>query len=380
MFPLMGIFVVGVAVALLRRRLLAIPQDQARRGDAPARLLGWAVGLLAAQRHAWGQAMIGELDRLDGRARRWRFALGCVGAAVVLPPWGRAVTALGALLAMAACAGGLAVYTHVHYRLGTDGWTWVLATVLVLFLVGYLLAGSVLLRRPGVAGPGLIGGLFVAAAWLVAGGFTFNRWLNSHGLGSHQWLLLLAPIVVGVGATLWGGSAAVGRRAVRLATATAALGVYLYGVLAVAVTGAAGHDPSDGWTTAQVVDDNLGNQAAFYLVALPLMTATIGWAAAAATARLRYAQPAIAPATPLLVPPGGDSALTGASRTTKPESHPMREDHPAHTRTHLDDGTPSLSVATAPRRRRMWYVLLLCAALAASAFLVFLTFLGPHSR
>jgi hypothetical protein len=370
MFSLMGIFVVGIAVALLRRRLLATEEDRARRGDAPARLLGWAVGLLAAQRHTWGQAMIGELDRLDGQARRWRFALGCVGAAMVLPPWGRAVTTLAALLAMAAGAGGLAVYIHMHYRLGTDGWTWVLATVLVLILVGYLLAASVLLRRPKVTGPGLIGGLLVAAAWVAASGFTFNNWVNS--TGRVMWLLLLAPIVVGVGATLWGGNAAVGRRAVRLASATAALGVYLYGVLAVAVTGATGHDPSDGWTTAQIVDDNLGNQAVFFLMALPLMTATIGWAAAAATARLRYAQPATAPATPLLDPPGVDSALTAKPRTTKPESQPMREDHQASTRTPLDD-------AKASRQRRMWYVLL-GAALAASAFLIFVAFLGPHSR
>ena len=34
---------------------------------------------------------------------------------------------------------------------------------------------------------------------------------------------------------MWGGIAAVGRRAARLAAVTAALGVYLYGVLAVAV-------------------------------------------------------------------------------------------------------------------------------------------------
>src|SRR5205823_15112403 len=103
------------------------------------------------------------------------------------------------------------------------------------------------------------------------------------GLGSHQWLLLLAPIVVGADSTVWGGNAVVGRRAVRLAAVTAALSIYLYGVLAVAVHGAAGHDPSDGWTTAQIVGGNLGNQAVFYLMALPLMTATIGWAAAAAT-------------------------------------------------------------------------------------------------
>src|SRR5882757_4918128 len=103
--PLIFIFLVGIAVALVRRRLLAAPGDPTWSQDVPARLLGWAVGLLAAERAEWGQAMIGELDRLDGWARRWRFALGCVGAAVVLPPWGPAAAALGALMAVAASAG-----------------------------------------------------------------------------------------------------------------------------------------------------------------------------------------------------------------------------------------------------------------------------------
>src|SRR5436190_8872008 len=124
MSPVLFIFVVGIAVALIRRHFLVAPEDRPS-GDPPARLLGWAVGLLAEPRREWGQAMIGELDRLDGRARRWRFALGCVVAAVVMPPWGRAVAALGALMAVAASGGGLFVYTHVHYRLHTDGWTWV---------------------------------------------------------------------------------------------------------------------------------------------------------------------------------------------------------------------------------------------------------------
>jgi hypothetical protein len=377
--PLMFIFVIGIGVALVRRRLLAAPGQ--RTEDAPARLLGWAVGLLAAQRDEWGHAMIGELDRLDGRVRRWRFALGCVAAAVVMPPWGRAAAVLGALMAVAASAGGLVVYAYVHYRLSIDGWTWVWAAILLVVLVGFILGGSVLLRRPGVAGPGLVGGLLVAAAWLAAGGFTFNHWLNSLGLGSRQWLLFLAPIVVGVGGTLWGGTAAAGRRVARLASVTAALGIYLYGVLAVAVLGAAGHDPSDGWTPAQVVDDNLGNQATFYLMALPLMTATIGWAAAAATARLRHARPTIAPPVALLTTPGPDPAPTATPRTTRPESHSTPEDHPVPARPHSrNGGTPSAMPATAPRRRRTWYPLLLCAALAAAAFLVFLTFLAPHSR
>ena len=123
----------------------------------------------------------------------------------------------------------------------------------------------------------------------AVGGFTFTQWLNS--LWSNWWLLFLAPIVVGVGGTLWGGNAAAGRRVVRLATVTAVLGIYLYGVLAVAAVGAAGDPLEDGFTKAYVVNDRLGNQVVFYLLALPLMTVALGWAAAAATARLRHLPP-----------------------------------------------------------------------------------------
>jgi hypothetical protein len=120
--PLLFIFVVGIAVALVRR-LVTVPGDQTYNQDAPARLLGWAIGLLAAQREQWGQAMIGELDRLDCSVRRWRFAL-------------------GALMAVAASAGGLVVYTHIHYQLGTHVSPWVLAAILVLILVPTSLAAA----------------------------------------------------------------------------------------------------------------------------------------------------------------------------------------------------------------------------------------------
>lgn len=308
------VLLAGIAVALIRRRLAEDPASAAAAGDTPARLVGWAAGLRSPQREDWGQAMLGELDRLDGPARRWRFAVGCAAGALVVPPWGRAATGVGSLAAIAAVGGGLAAYTHVHCHLGTDGWTVVGAAVLLVFLVGYLLAGSVLLRRPGVAGPGLIGGVLVAVSWLAVSGFTFTRLVNS--LWSDPWLLALAPVVVGVGGTLWGGSAAVGRRAARLAAVSAGLGLYLYGVLAVAVVGATGHDPSDHWTAAQVVSDNLGNQAGSYLIALPLVTATLGWAAAAATARLRHLQPLPAPPHPVLVPSGAAPAMATPWRRT----------------------------------------------------------------
>ena len=105
----MGMFIVmlcpvGIALALVRRCARAVPAGPAVRGDVPERLLRWAAGLLSAQRAEWGHAMVGELDRIDGRGRRWRFAAGCAGAALLLAPWGRAAAAVWAMAAAAAGA------------------------------------------------------------------------------------------------------------------------------------------------------------------------------------------------------------------------------------------------------------------------------------
>jgi hypothetical protein len=89
------LLVMPVAVAIARfcrnpRRFLDGPTE-----DLPLRLLRWAVSLLSPQRAEWGQAMLGELGYLDGRLRRLRFALGCTGVALIMPPWGRAAAGLG---------------------------------------------------------------------------------------------------------------------------------------------------------------------------------------------------------------------------------------------------------------------------------------------
>jgi hypothetical protein len=81
--PMLGLM--GVGIAMIRRYAQAPPDSLPE--DMATRLLRWAVGLLSPRRAEWGQAMLGELDHLDGRTRRLRFALGCVGAVLVLPPW-----------------------------------------------------------------------------------------------------------------------------------------------------------------------------------------------------------------------------------------------------------------------------------------------------
>jgi hypothetical protein len=95
-----------IAVALFRRSENAVVEGP--KADVPLRLLRWAAGLLSAQRREWGQAMLGELDHIEGRGRRWRFTIGCIGAALLLPPWGRAGAAAMAMLGVAMGGPGLA--------------------------------------------------------------------------------------------------------------------------------------------------------------------------------------------------------------------------------------------------------------------------------
>jgi hypothetical protein len=99
-------------------------------------------------------------------------------------------------------------------------------------------------------------------------------------------LVVGVPFLVGVAGTLWTGGAVAGRRVARLAALSAGLGLYLYGTVAVAVIGAGG-PAHPGFSVSYVISDRLGNNVIFDLVAIPLMAAAIGWAGAAATARLR---------------------------------------------------------------------------------------------
>ena len=292
---------VGIAVALARRyarAVPAVPAGPAARGDVPERLLGWAAGLLSAQRDEWGRAMLGELDHIEGRGRRWSFAAGCAGGALLLAPWGLAAAAMWAMTATAAGAIGVYAAVALRYRLGAGGWVW--AVIVLAFLAGFTLAAATLLRRPGVALPGLLGGLSVALAWLALSRFTFYGVIAPV---TAKWSPLIAmvavPALVGVAGTLRGGSAVTGRRAARLAAIGAGLGLYLYGTIAVAVLGAGGPPGTPGWTASENVSDRLGNNVIADLVLIPLVTATIGWAAAAATARILPALPAGVVSAPL---------------------------------------------------------------------------------
>ena len=340
--PLMCLL--GMGVARFRGYAQEVPADPAVRDDVPVRLLRWAAGLLSAQRAEWGQAMLGELGHIDGRGRRWRFAAGCAGAALLLAPWGRAAAAVWAMTAAAAGAVGVYAATIVRYRLGAGDW--VFAAVVLVLLAGYTLVASVLLRQPGVALPGLLGGLFIALTWLAPAGYTFYDVIASV---TPLWAVLVQvivmPVLVGVAGTLWGGSAAAWRTA-RLAAISAGLYIFLYGTIAVAVLGAGGPPGDPNSTVSAIVDDRLGNNAVFYLWFLPLTTAAIAWAAAAATARVYPRLATTMSSTAASLPPM--AAGLAVEGSPSPMTPPLPAERPVRVR----------------NRRRTARLALTCAAVA----------------
>jgi hypothetical protein len=286
-FSVLAILLLGVAGAVLWSREHT-PQDMPTVGDDfPIQLLQWAIGLLPADRVDWGQAMLGELDRIDGDSNRWRFALGCVAGLVLVSPWGP----VGPMATLGAAALGSTVVLSVgfvHFGLATNPLNWVMLAILAALVMGSVLAANVLLRRPGVAHPGLAGGLVIAATWLAFSRFTFAGIvspINSVGAWSDPALLIAVPFVIGVGGAWRSRSAIVGRRAARLAGVSAGLVMFLVSTVAVVAIDGGPRDPGVG--VAGGVGEAFFNVAVLALLVLPMATATIGWVAATATARLR---------------------------------------------------------------------------------------------
>jgi hypothetical protein len=221
-----------------------------------------------------------------------RFALGCVVAALVLPPWGRAATGAWAMIVLAAGAVGLYRGITVRYRLG--GGDWIAAAILTVFVIGVLLGASALVRRPGVAIPGLLGGLFITVTWLTLSGFTFLDQILPNTVPWHRLVqVMVVPFVVGAAGTLWGRDPIVGKRIARLAAITGSLGLFVYTSIAVAAIGGGGpFDEDGGGTLRGTISDRLGNNMVL-LAFTTLVFATIGWGGAAAAGRLLRRTPTL---------------------------------------------------------------------------------------
>lgn len=278
-----ALWLICLGVVLSRRPAAEVGGASTFGGDASTRLLRWAVGLLAPERGEWGEAMVAELAYIEGRRRRWRFAVGCA-TSMLLPPWGRHTPAIIATFVVAAASAAVAISTIARYG-------WALSSqetiaVILLILVGFCAAAIVLLCRPGVALPGLLGGLVMVVAWLADLGYTPSDIVEGKSSSFfHLMLMLFVPGVIGMGATAWSGSLAIGKRAARLAAVSAGLTTFLYGCIAVVAIGSGGQgDP--GSTLAATITDRISNQGIEFLLMLPTLTAVIGWAGAASMSRL----------------------------------------------------------------------------------------------
>jgi hypothetical protein len=78
--------------------------------DLPGRILAAAAARMPASRRVWGQALAAELDYVQGRGARWRFALAAVRVTLARSrPAGRARRAGPAIRALTACGAAACV-------------------------------------------------------------------------------------------------------------------------------------------------------------------------------------------------------------------------------------------------------------------------------
>ena len=230
----------------------------------------------------------------------------------MLPPWGRAAAGVWTMIALVGASLSLYIGLAVGYRLPVGGW--VQAAVLTILCCGFLLGASALLRRPGVALPGLLGGLLATAVTLAVSGFTFYDQVAFTGEG-HQWLtVIIVPALIGAVGTLWRRDPNVGRRVARLAALSAGLLQLWYATLAVAVIGGGGPPDQDGgFTLRGTIDDRLGNNIVQLAIGA-LILATVGWAGAGLAGLLLRR-------TPTPPPAGALSPTPKPSRRRDPDDH-----------------------------------------------------------
>jgi hypothetical protein len=217
----LGVMVVAVAalavvaVAVSSGRMLA---EQVARGDLSFVMLSLATRALPEQRRDWGEAMVSELDRVSGRRRRLRFALGCATLAL-LPPRPGAATRTVRIIAATTVAAIAGLFLYTRHRLlgasypgpssqrGVAGinvdllFIAVVAVSAVTALVRFQLAS----RRARTSRVyGAVGGLVVGGVAL-AGSLPGVAVQDVNGLQANDWFLLAAlasTLVVG-GAAAW---------------------------------------------------------------------------------------------------------------------------------------------------------------------------------
>jgi hypothetical protein len=299
-----GLIAIALAVWVARptRRRGARKAIAAPSADLPAKLLAWAVSGLPDDRVQWGEAMAGELHQLRSRRQRWRFAVGCAGATLLLPSRRADSAALAARLVAAtalACAGLVAYSLRRYPGVLAHGGAWpVLATFLTV-LAGYAMISAVLVHRGAVAHSGLAGGLGLAAVWAIVGIAAVAHTASP----AYSLLLLAIPVAslaVGVAAAGRARTAAVRQPVVLLSALVAGLVVFLVLAGDTLLTAGGPYDAGQVRDFAgsgmpdlatYAVSDNLGS-AMMLLLLVPTVSAAIGCAAAGVTARLLRRRPA----------------------------------------------------------------------------------------
>jgi hypothetical protein len=292
MAAILGVLVFAVALVLLFAR-----RPPTTSHDVPARLLGAIARRLPGERAEWGQAMLGELEHVESRAERWRFAMGCVVATLLFPGprtgsagWPLAVVATAAAGCAGLVAAGISRYPAILAARGT----WPVLAFFTIVLLGYTAGAAFALRRGAPAASSLTSGLGLAGVWIAAGVAAV-----SHPSQPVFSLLLLAiPIAsAGVGAAAgWRrGSGAAGRQVALLASVVGGLGLFLVLGAVTLLTAAGPYDagqlrdfPGSGLPdmATYAVSDSLGT-AMMLLVFTPALTAAVGAGAATIAGRIR---------------------------------------------------------------------------------------------
>jgi hypothetical protein len=145
-------------------------------GDRARLVLAFAVRGATADRTDWADAMLAELDQVQGRLERWAFSLGCVWALLRMrarsrEPGGAVLRVV--ILGSSAAAFVLVAYGLVRYpglRSEANLWGAVLVflgTLLMYVALAFLLSRGATRRSTVSRRYGLAGGVAVGIGWLV---------------------------------------------------------------------------------------------------------------------------------------------------------------------------------------------------------------------
>ena len=203
---------------------------RAGRGDLAFGILSFASRALQEERGDWGEAMLAELDRVSGWWPRVRFALGCAGAALLLPPRpGAATQAVRIVVATTVVAiTGLFLYTRIELLgasyPGPSSQRGVFGITVDLLFVGVVAASAVtaLVRFRPTRRRVRHGRLYGAVGGVIVGGVALAGSLpglavqDVNGLQPNDWFLLAAlatMLAVGVAAAWSSHDARAGKEA-----------------------------------------------------------------------------------------------------------------------------------------------------------------------